>query len=94
MLGLAYIFRATLADILLRTFTGRATCGMNRANRCPYLLLSLSPPITLIRAPALATQTVPMLDPSVNPSLKSVGNHHVRFECRPSTIGESQYPES
>jgi hypothetical protein len=28
-------------------------CGMNTGNRCPYLLLSLSPPITPIRAPAL-----------------------------------------
>src|SRR5215208_6249945 len=64
-----------------------------RGYQCPYRP-SPFPTITPIRAPALATQTVPMLDPSVNPSLNSVGNHHVRSECRSSTIGESQDPES
>src|SRR5215212_11083360 len=39
-----------------------------RAYQCPYPPF-LSQPITLIRAPALATQTVSMLDPSINPSL-------------------------
>src|SRR5919112_4830837 len=39
--------------LLLRRFTFMSMCGMNTGNRCPYLLLSLSPLITPIRAPAL-----------------------------------------
>jgi hypothetical protein len=36
MLGLAYNFLAFLTQILLRSLTSRATCGMNRFHRCPY----------------------------------------------------------
>src|SRR5215212_10119981 len=38
--------------LLLRRFTFMSMCGMNTGNRCPYLL-SLSPLINPIRAPAL-----------------------------------------
>src|SRR5918995_5559663 len=38
----------------------------------PVLLLSLSPPITLIRAPALATQTVPSMAIVYNPRSNKV----------------------
>jgi hypothetical protein len=66
MLGLTYIYLANLTHILLRGFTGTAICGINRANRCPYPPFPF-PPITLIRAPAPATETVPLLDLSYNP---------------------------
>src|SRR5215208_2663642 len=39
-----------------------AICGMNTGNRYPYPPFPF-PPITPIRAPALRTQTVPMLAP-------------------------------
>jgi hypothetical protein len=41
--GLHYIFLGFLTQLLLRSFTATPICGMNRGNRCPYLLLSLSP---------------------------------------------------
>jgi hypothetical protein len=65
MLGLTYIFLAFLSHIVLRGFTGRVICGMNGDNRCPYPPFPF--PISLIRAPAPATETVPLLDLSYNP---------------------------
>jgi hypothetical protein len=43
MLGLAYILLALLTHILLRGFTSRTICGMNREVTGARILLSLSP---------------------------------------------------
>jgi hypothetical protein len=67
MLGLPYISLVFLAYILLRGFTGTAICGINRDNRCPYPPFPF--PITLIRAPALATETLPLIALAYNPWL-------------------------
>jgi hypothetical protein len=66
MLGMTYIYLAFLTHILLRGFTGTVICGMNRANRCPYPPFPF-PTITLIRAPALATGSVPLIALAYNP---------------------------
>ena len=67
MLGLTYIFLAYLTHILLRGFTDTDICGMNRGNRCPYPPFPF--PITLIRAPAPATETVPLIALAYNLTL-------------------------
>src|SRR5215204_5531105 len=36
MPGLSYVLLVFLPYMLLRSFTATPTCGMNRANRCPY----------------------------------------------------------
>jgi hypothetical protein len=53
----------------LKSFTDRAICGKNSFNRCPYPSFPF-PTISLIRAPALDNQTVPLSDPSRNPLLE------------------------
>jgi hypothetical protein len=63
---LHYIFLGFLNHGLLKSFTATPICGINRGNRCSYSSFPILP-ITPIRAPALATQTVSMLDPPVNP---------------------------
>jgi hypothetical protein len=68
-LGLSYIFVAFSCHLLLKSFTFMSMCGMNQDLTSVRILLSLSPPITPIRALALSTQTVPMLAPSRNPAL-------------------------
>ena len=70
MLGLAYTFRAILSHILLRRFTVTATYVMNIEVTSARILLSLT--ITLIRAPALTTQTVPVLEPAYNSDLNTL----------------------
>jgi hypothetical protein len=58
-LGLSYIFVAVSTHLLLKSFTFMSMCGMNQDLTSVRILLSLSPPITPIRALALSTQTVP-----------------------------------
>jgi hypothetical protein len=67
MLGLSYVLLVFLTYMPLSWFTSASICGMKAEVTGAHILLSLFPPITPIRAPALATQTVPMLAPSVNP---------------------------
>jgi len=43
MVDLAYMLLVFLPHSLLRSFTVAALCGMNRANRCSYLLSLLFP---------------------------------------------------
>jgi hypothetical protein len=69
MLGLAYIPLRIFTHILLKSFTDEAICGKNSRNRCPYPSFPF-PTISLIRAPALDNQTVPLSDPSRNPLLE------------------------
>jgi hypothetical protein len=40
--GLPYIYVGFLTHKLLKCFTGRAICGMNRGNRCSYSSFPLS----------------------------------------------------
>jgi hypothetical protein len=58
VLGLAYIFVAVWTNFLLKRFTFMSMCGMNHGLTSVRILLSLSPPITPIRALAPRTQTV------------------------------------
>ena len=74
MLGLAYTFRAILTHIWLRRFTVTDVYGRNIELTSARILLSLSPPITLIRAPALTSQTVPLWESSHNPCLNILPN--------------------
>jgi hypothetical protein len=55
--------------LLPKSFTFMSMCGMNHGLTSVRILLSLSPPITPIRALALRTQTVLLSDPSRNPTL-------------------------
>jgi hypothetical protein len=73
MLGLTYIFLVFLTHIPLRGFTGTVICGMNIGNRCPYPPFPF-PTITLIRAPALAIETVPLIALAYNPNLEELYN--------------------
>src|SRR5215208_5134944 len=68
-LDLAYIFVAMSTQLLMKSFTFMSMCGMNQDLASARILLSLSPPITPIRALALRTQTVPLSDPQRNPCL-------------------------
>ena len=68
MIGLPYAFPVNLTHILLRGCNSTAIYGMK--GMLPVPISSFPFPYhSLIRAPALATQTVSMLDPSVNPVL-------------------------
>jgi len=70
MLSLAYIPLAFLTHILLRGFTGTAIWCMSREVTGAHILLSLSPPLPQIRAPALATANVLLFASPYNPQLR------------------------
>jgi hypothetical protein len=71
MLGLPYVLLAFLSRMLPKGFTRTDICGMNEEVTGARILLS---PLSLIRAPALATQTVPLSNPSHNPCSNKL--HH------------------
>src|SRR5215217_1545495 len=55
MLGLSYVLLVFLTYIPLKWFTSASTCGMTLDVTGAHILLSLSPTLSQIRAPALTT---------------------------------------
>jgi hypothetical protein len=82
---------AFLTHLLLKGFTFMSMCGMNQGLTSVRILLSLSPPITPIRALALTSKNRTLVGPLVQPLSKQTSQRLIPLHTL-SRTAESQLP--